>query len=230
MSKSLVLLSGGLDSSFGFWREAQSASVALAITFDYGQRAAPAELKAAAALCERAGVEHLILKLPFFSLFSQSSLTDALKPLPIRDDVAIDNLVQSEATMKSVWVPNRNGIFLNIAAGVAEGRGIERVMPGFNIEEAATFPDNSEAYLQSLNQSFEFSTLGKVKVHCHSTAMSKTEIAVEGQKIQLPFELLWPCYQNGPTWCGDCESCLRSRRAFREAGVSDSQLPWSKDL
>ena len=51
-----------------------------------------------------------------------------------------------------------NGIFLNIAAGFAEALSAQAVLPGFNKEEAATFPDNSVDFLESLNHSFSFST------------------------------------------------------------------------
>ncbi len=225
-SKSLVLLSGGLDSSYGFWVEVQRQTVALAVTFDYGQRAVQPEIAAAAALCARAEIEHLIVRLPFFSLFSQSSLTDVRQPLPLRENVEIENLERSRVTMKSVWVPNRNGILLNIAAGIAEGRGLGRLVPGFNLEEASTFPDNSEAYIEALNHSFSLSTLHQVKVECHSTQMTKSEIARAALGAGLPLASLWPCYQAGPKWCGECESCQRSRRAFSEAGVPPEVLPW----
>src|SRR5439155_35646 len=57
----------------------------------------------------------------------------------------------SERSAKAVWVPNRNGCFIEIAAAHAESMDAERLITGFNREEAATFPDNSKAYVGAVN-------------------------------------------------------------------------------
>ncbi len=223
--KSLVLLSGGLDSTFNFFYELKAGQLKLALTFDYGQRAAAKEIAVTSQLCRENKVEHLIMELPFFRMLPGSSLLDDGKQIPLGDAVNIESTEQSQATMKSVWIPNRNGIFLNIAAGVAEARGIDLVLPGFNREEAATFPDNSEAYLVQLNQCFHYSTQDKVKVTCHSFGLDKAQIvkAFQTSLKRTPFQV-WPCYQGLEAWCGECESCHRYARAIRVAGLEWADL------
>lgn len=139
--------------------------------------------------------------------------------MPTAGEVAIDDLQTSQNTAKAVWVPNRNGIFLNIAAGFAEGLGAETVIPGFNVEEATTFPDNSFPYMKALDESFIFSTANHVKVYCYSVNMDKTEIVKDSIRLKVPFEKLWPCYQAFEKWCGECESCQRFQRAVKANGV-----------
>jgi len=219
--KSVVLLSAGLDSTVNLYAANADGGVALALSFDYGQRAAPGELRSAAELCRGLGLRHEILHLPYFQNLGQSSLTDTNRVVPVGQCVQIDDLAVSQQTAKAVWVPNRNGVFLNIAAAFAESLGAGQIVPGFNIEEAATFPDNSGEYLQAVTEALKFSTATQVRAHCYTTHLNKTEIVQLGQKLQVPLQQIWPCYYAGPKWCGQCESCQRAHRAFANVGV-----PW----
>lgn len=220
-NKAVVLLSSGLDSSVNLAWASGEMKVALALTFDYGQLAAAKEISSAQRLCEDFGVPHQVIDLKWFSDFSQSALNSKQK-LPVNQSIEDDAV--SKETARSVWVPNRNGIFLNIAAGYAEGLEADYVIPGFNKEEAATFPDNSKEFLQALNRSFEFSTEGRVKVKCFTTEMNKSEIVARGLELGINFSKLWPCYQNFNEWCGVCESCKRFARALGENDLSFDEL------
>jgi 7-cyano-7-deazaguanine synthase len=222
--KSVVLLSAGLDSSYNLFRAVQDTEVVLALTFNYGQRAAIPELRQARRLAETLKIPHRVVELPWFRDFTSTALLNEKAKLPQKDDLQIDSPEKSAASAKAVWVPNRNGIFLNIAAGFAEGLGAVYVIPGFNKEEAATFPDNSSAFMRALDRSFEFSTQGKVRVRCYSEEMNKNEIVASALKLSLPLELLWPCYESGANWCLKCESCLRFQRALGSAGVGINGL------
>ena len=62
-----------------------------------------------------------------------------------------------------MWVPNRNGVFIAIAAAFAESLGADLVVTGFNAEEAATFPDNSAAFAAAATESLRFSTANGVR-------------------------------------------------------------------
>lgn len=223
MKRSVVLLSAGLDSTVNLLAARKESEIALALTFDYGQRAASKEIAAARALTTELQVPHQVLKLPFFTDFGKSSLVDTTQQIPVGEAVSIDDLKTSQTTAKSVWVPNRNGIFLNIAAGFAESLGAEWVVPGFNKEEAATFPDNSDAFLKAATHSLSFSTANQVQVKCFTTDLMKTEIVATGLKLGLKLKWLWPCYFSGEKWCGQCESCLRSKRALEASGVSTAE-------
>lgn len=221
-SKSVVLLSAGLDSSVNLWEAARTCQVVLALTFDYGQRAALREISSAQKLCRKLKVPHHVISIPWLKNLGSSSLTHSRQKVPSGSQVKIDSLKASQKSAKSVWVPNRNGMFLNIAAAFAESLGAGYVIPGFNVEEAATFPDNTQAFLSALDKSFSFSTANGVKTHCFTTALNKTQIVKRGQKLELPFQMIWPCYHGGKKWCGQCESCKRSVRALAAAGVDFS--------
>ena len=220
MKSSVVLLSAGLDSTVNLLQALRETTVKMVITFDYGQRAAEQEISRARKLCEKHQLPHRVVDLSFFQKFSQKSgLVGRDSKIPQKDLVDISSMEKSFKTADMVWVPNRNGIFLNIAAGFAEGLGADMIIPGFNAEEAATFPDNTREYAQALDQAFAFSTQNQVKVVCYTQEMQKPEIVRWGLEMGLDLNALWPCYFGGEQWCGECESCQRFDRARRAAGV-----------
>jgi len=222
--KAVVLLSSGLDSSVNLFEAHQKEEVLLALTFDYGQKAAKKEIEHSAKLAAYLKVPHKVLALPWFKDFNKSSLLMDSEKVPTGKQVDIQSHEQSLQTAKSVWVPNRNGIFLNIGAAFAEALGAQIVIPGFNAEEATTFPDNSEAFMTELTRSLSFSTANHVEVECYTVKLQKPEIVKKGLSLNMPWHLLWPCYFSKEKWCGECESCLRSKRAFASAGVDVQQL------
>lgn len=212
---SVVLLSSGLDSTVNLYEALKKSRVVLALTFDYGQRAAPREIERARELARLNGVPWTSLDLRWFAEFTKTSLVNKDAQVPTGASVSIDDLSTSNETAKAVWVPNRNGIFLNIAAAFAEGLGATQIIPGFNIEEGATFPDNTQEFLDATTAAFRFSTSNHVRAVCYTTTLNKTQIVSRGRELGARFDLMWPCYLAGETPCGECESCKRFNRALK---------------
>lgn len=222
--KFVVLLSAGLDSTVNFYEACEAGQVLLGLTFDYGQRAAAKEIESAKKICATRKIPHQTVALPFFKDWGKSSLTDTTLEVPTGKAVSIDDGAVSQKTAKAVWVPNRNGVFLNIGAGFAEAQGADAIVPGFNKEEAATFPDNSREFLEQATKALAFSTSNQVKVKCFTTEMTKPEIVRRAIALNVNLGLMWPCYFAKERWCGECESCQRSKRALEAAGLSWENL------
>ena len=214
----IVLLSGGLDSALNLALAAKKNLAKIAITMRYGQRAQHAEAKAARSLCEYYGVEWKEIDVRWLGDVNSTGLTRSSQKLPQLQTSELDSMLKGMQSMKAVWVANRNGVFLNIAAAFAEAVQEKEVLVGFNLEEAATFPDNSQGFLDAINKSLSFSTLNSVQVNSYTTSWDKTRILQEALRIELPLELVWSCYEEGPERCWICESCKRSERAFLAAG------------
>jgi len=215
----VTLLSGGLDSTVASYAALQLGPVALALVFDYGQHAAKREVEAARAIAKRLKAECKVIKLPFLEEVTKTSLVMNEKVIPQIKMAQLDDRSAAEKSAAQVWVPNRNGLFLNVAATLAEGLGFSEVVVGFNAEEAVTFPDNSANFVSRAESFFELSTLSRVKVSAPTIGMTKTEIVKEGLKWDVPFSEIWSCYRGCKKMCGRCESCLRSMRAYRNAGI-----------
>jgi 7-cyano-7-deazaguanine synthase len=206
--KGVAILSGGLDSTVSLAAAVRKMDVALALTFDYGQRAARREREASARIARRYGIPHRVVRIPWLAPLTRTALVDRRAPLPRNE--------MSERSARAVWVPNRNGVFIEIAAAHAESLGARRLVTGFNREEAATFPDNSPEYVRAVNRALSYSTANGVRVVSFTAGLDKRGIARLGRRLGAPIEFIWPCYEGGPRWCGACESCLRCLRALHE--------------
>lgn len=212
----IVLLSGGLDSSVALALYLETAKIELALTFDYGQRAKDKEITASRRIAEHYKIPHQIVALPFLQEQTHSALVNRSTELPHLEFEELDDL-EGEALQSAhqVWVPNRNGLFMNIAAVFAENMGEPTTLiTGFNREEAATFPDNSQEFMMAMNHCFRYSTQNEVTVASPTATFSKSEIVREGLRLAIPFEKIWSCYESGEQLCGRCESCLRLKRAL----------------
>ncbi|NLF84353.1 MAG: 7-cyano-7-deazaguanine synthase QueC [Candidatus Gastranaerophilales bacterium] len=222
-NKSIILLSGGLDSLVSLGLAKEELNIELALTFDYGQRTAKKEIEASKRIAEHYSISHNVIKLDWLAQITDTALVNTNKDLPSPGASNLDNLELAEKSARGVWVPNRNGVFLNIAAAYADSMGFTHIIFGANKEEAATFPDNSEAFIEKINAAFEYSTLVKPIVVAPLAAYTKTETVKLAIKHNVPLNLLRSCYTDEEIHCGECESCLRLKRALTE--VFGSELP-----
>jgi 7-cyano-7-deazaguanine synthase len=212
----IVLLSGGLDSTVALAQTvADGHHIDRVVTFNYGQRALAPELSASKALCKHYGLAQQVISLPWLA----SVLPQALTPV---NQLTSPELVTQATHLetKRVWVPNRNGVLLNIAAAVAEGHGASHVVFGANAQEAQGFPDNTPDFKQAINQSLWYSTLNHVVVSTPVGHLHKADIIRQGLALNVPLPLIWSCYEDGDTHCGVCPSCLLLKQALADVDQS----------
>lgn len=217
--RAVAVLSGGLDSTVATLK-ARDVIVS-AITFNYNQRALFREIECARNLCKFLNIPHTVFDIPGLGNFGSSALTDIEKDIPGIESHDLDNFDLISQVAQAVWVPNRNGVLINIAAAFAEANNCKYLVVGFNSEEAQVYRDNSFPYLRSLNHAFEYSTANKVEVISPTWALDKARIAQALVDSDLNPDLIWPCYYGGEKWCGTCESCRRTVRAFETIDQRD---------
>lgn len=208
MSKSIILLSGGLDSLVSLGLKKEELNIDLALTFDYGQKSVKQEIEASSKICEYYNLKHEVIKLDWLKKITNTSLVSD-KEIP-----AGENLVMSEDTAKSVWVPNRNGLFLNIAGSFADSYGYDYILIGANKEEGQTFSDNTQEFIDAINGEFLYSTSKHPKVVAPLINYNKNDIVMLALKHGVPLEYTRSCYQGGERHCGICESCTRLKHAL----------------
>lgn len=215
LKKSIILLSGGLDSTVNLFKAAIETKIITALTFNYGQRAAAREIDASFRIANSKGIRHQVIELDWLADITETALVNYEKEIPkLSLDELDDTYGAAKSSAEKVWVPNRNGIMINIAAAFAESFEAEYIVAGFNIEEGATFPDNSPYFVEAVNKSLKFSTLFKPEVMSYTAELTKKEIAELGRELNIPFNLIWSCYLGGAEMCRECESCLRLNRAL----------------
>jgi 7-cyano-7-deazaguanine synthase len=216
--RSIVLLSAGLDSAVNLQRAHDETRVVRALTLDYGQLAAAQEIAAARAMCKRLRVRSLVVRLPWLKRISKSALTADEDAIPQPGQGDLDSAAAQE-TARVVWVPNRNGVFIAIAAGFAEAWDCDLIVAGFNAEEAATFPDNRPQFVRATNRALRLSTLRHPRLISYTQQLDKVAIVRLGREIGAPLDLVWSCYRGGEEHCWHCESCLRLKRALAAGGA-----------
>lgn len=190
--KSVVLLSGGVDSAvaLALHREA----VVEALTVDYGQRHRK-ELWAAAAVAEHYQVRHMLTQVDPW-LFSGSALTSG-GPLPTGPAAEPD----------STYVPARNTVLLALAAARAEAVGATKVIIGANLDDAAGYPDCRPGYIEAMRDVLQQGTVGHVWVDAPLLYWPKARVLDCARELGVPLELTWSCYQGGDAPCGVCGAC-----------------------
>lgn len=202
--QAVTLLSGGLDSAVATWLAQQQMTIVLAITVDYGQQAFPKEWQAAQALADWMNIPIQLIELPWLK---------GLLPKGFSRGNSYNGLNE----LGQVWVPNRNGVLLNVAASVAEANHASAVVFGANLDEAASFPDNSQAYVTATNQALAFSTRNQVNIISPTAGMTKADMLTRLVGSDFPTEKVWSCYVASDHPCGQCLSCQHRRNA--EAGM-----------
>lgn len=205
----VILLSGGLDSlvALGFVQSKTPYDIKMAITFDYGQKACLNEIESSKKICEYYNIEHKVIKLDWLKEITKTSLVSDLR-------IPISGFATKESA-ESVWVPNRNALFLNIAASFCDSFGYKYIIYGANKEEGATFPDNTEKFRKEITELFKTSTLVKPTVVAPLINYTKDDIVRIGAELSVPFEYVWSCYTSGEVHCGKCESCNYLKKALK---------------
>lgn len=206
--KALVLLSGGLDSVVSLAAIRQNSDIEIALTFNYGQKAFRSELSASKNICRHYNIEHKVIELDWLKEISKTKV-------PKLNESDLENKTLMQKTAKSAWVPNRNGLFINIAASFCDAMELDEIIIGANKEEAATFKDNSKAFIDAINCSLKNSARTAPKVIAPLIEMDKKEIIEKAVELNVPFELIRSCYNDTEKNCGTCESCLRLKRAVK---------------
>ena len=143
-NKAIILLSGGLDSYIALNIAISDYEIILALNFNYGQKAFTQESVAAKKMASVYDIELQTIQLPYLKELCGNALTDD-------ND---DNLDKFE----HVWVPNRNGLFINIAACYCEKYNADKIIIGLNKEEAQSFSDNSVEFIKSTDNMLHYST------------------------------------------------------------------------
>lgn len=211
--KSIILLSGGLDSLVCLGAVKAEYHIELALTFDYGQKSAEQEIEASKKLADYYRIKHEVVELPFLKAITKTALVDN-KDIP-------ENELYTEYSAKAVWVPNRNGLFLNIAACYADTYNFTHIIFGANKEEAVTFPDNSRKFTEVITSCFEHSTLCNPKVVAPLISMNKNDIVKLALDKKMPLELTRSCYNESLINCGKCESCKHLKSALKYNGDTE---------
>ena len=211
MKDSVIFLSGGMDSTTLLYQEREN--IACAVSFDYGSNHNTREIACAAENCKMLGIEHLVIPLDFMSKYFHSSLLEGADSIPEGN--------YNDENMKSTVVPFRNGIMLSVACGLAESRGLKRVMIANHSGDHAIYPDCRSAFVNAMGEAMKAGTYETIEIYAPYTGIGKGEIAAIGGALGLDYSKTYSCYKGGEKHCGKCGTCMERKEAFAIAGLND---------
>jgi 7-cyano-7-deazaguanine synthase len=250
MKKQLVLSSGGLDSTSVLFNVVKKfgAENVVALNLFYGQRHA-IEIEAFDKITSSLGVEAIkmdISKIFDFNKNVSSLLEGSNKQVEQGKSYAQELKEREEAGLNSVvdtYIPNRNSLFINIAASIAIQKNCEAVYLGAHADDAvkeesdkgkdelAAYPDCTKAFFESEAKTIFLATGGLVRVECPLIDKTKAQVVTYGLKggmTENDFAQTWSCYIGHPTekytvngkeyWkpCCKCATC-KDRKAALDA-------------
>lgn len=225
MTKAVVLLSGGLDSTTTLAIAKAEGFTPYALSFRYGQRHA-VELEAAQRVALALGVaEHVIADIDL-RRFGGSALT---ADIPVPKGRPPDHLVEQ---IPITYVPARNTVFLSFALAWAEVLGSSDIFIGVNALDYSGYPDCRPEYIAAFERLANLATVAgvegrqRLKIHAPLIELTKAQIIHRGIALGVDYGLTSSCYDPGPDGrpCGQCDSCQLRARGFHEAGMADPLL------
>jgi len=211
--KTVLIHSGGLDSTVLLYHLRKSGHELHALSVDYGQRHR-CELERATSVCKQLGLPHQTAHLSSIqSLLAGSSLTSP--------EIEVAEGHYTEESMKSTVVPNRNMILLALATGHALSIGAQQVAYAAHSGDHAIYPDCRNEFADAMAQAMALCDWKRVELHRPFVDWTKAGIVRRGSELGVPFEQTWSCYKGGAQHCGRCGTCIERREAFDLAGVPD---------
>lgn len=220
LTRAVVLLSGGLDSSTALAIALSKGREVHALTVDYGQRHRK-EIDAAKKVAKRLRVKgHKVLKTDLAHIVG-SALTD--RRLAVPEERTAEEIGRG---IPPTYVPARNTILLGLALAYAESVDADEIYIAANSLDYSGYPDCRPEFYDAFREVARLGTKRGVEgrpIHIHTPLihMTKADIVRTGAKLGVPFGLTWSCYHGRAKACGVCDSCQLRLKGFREAGLED---------
>lgn len=191
--KTALLLSGGMDSlSIAWWKCPD-----VAITIDYGQLAAEAELRASKTICAVLDIEHHILRVDC-RLLGSGDMAGGKADL---------NAPASD------WWPYRNQLLATLAAMKAISLGVTHLWLG-TVKSDGTHRDGTQEFVDALDRLLSLQE-GGMRVEAPAIGLSTAEL-VRLARVPLD-QLAWAhsCHKANVA-CAQCRGCNKYFEVLEE--------------
>ena len=222
MSKAIVLLSGGLDSTTVLAIAIDRGYEISVLTFNYGQRH-DFEIDCAKDIVAHFNIKnHHIMNIDLGSI-GGSALTDDLDVPKDRD------LDEMNSEIPITYVPARNTIFLSYALALAEVERAFNIFIGVNALDYSGYPDCRPEYIEAFQTMGRLATKSgieekeQLQIHTPLIKMKKSEIIKTGMVLDVDYSITHSCYDpiSKGQPCGRCDACQLRLKGFMEARMVD---------
>ncbi|MEC5407585.1 7-cyano-7-deazaguanine synthase [Paraburkholderia sp. MPAMCS5] len=195
--RTALLLSGGMDSvAIAYWTRPE-----VGITVAYGQRAAQAEVRAAAEVCDVLNIEHHVIEADLSALGS--------------GDMA--GCAPATLAPVSEWWPFRNQMLVTLAAMRAVSVDVNKLLIG-TLRTDGLHADGKPEFIAAMNTLLGCQE-GKIALEAPAIALTGAELI---KTSRVPPDLLaWAhsCHVANEA-CGMCRGCRKHYETLEELGVA----------
>lgn len=221
--KAMVLFSGGVDSTtcLALAVKKHGAENVIALSISYGQKHNK-EIKSAEKLTKYYGVKWQTLDLSLIFKDSNCSLLKNSNDEVPKESYS-EQLLKTNGSPVSTYVPFRNGLFLASAASIALSNGCNVIYYGPHADDAAgnAYPDCSSVFNDAMAKAIYEGSGQQVSIEAPFVNMTKKDIVKLGLELKVPYEFTWSCYEGGDKPCGICGTCRDRIEAFKANGITD---------
>lgn len=212
----VAIVSGGMDSvTLLHYLIKEKKRRPAVLTFLYGQKH-DKEVACARWQCQQLGCDpHLVLDLGLLRpLFANSALVGAQTAIPTAEAVQGD-------PQPATYVPNRNLIFLALAAAWAETQDVTEVFYGAQRHDLYGYWDTTPTFLERINQLLGLNRQKAIQIQAPFVDHSKADLLRVGLALDVDYAQTWSCYEGGERACGVCPTCAERLQAFAAVGIND---------
>lgn len=232
--KTLVVLSGGIDSSLCAFIEKAKGAIVKAVYVDYGKHSSIPEKRAARLIANHLCIPLEIINfkgfyelqlgyMPMTSVMVDGGdtkwLTESHNFIMSSNINDIDNRISAR---KDELVISGYHSLLSLTSFCAQIDNISSLTVGLIIDQIQV-NKHLEDGIKLLSESLtKFNPkAGNFKIHAPLKNMQKKEVVIKAAQLGIPFELTWSCLFGEQHHCGECIQCRSRKSAFKEAGVED---------
>lgn len=215
--KSIILFSGGQDSTICLHWAKENFDEVVAINIDYGQRH-KLEIQCAKYIAEKENLHFIEMKDSVMKNISDSALFEKNRILSLNEEHRSSNRLPSS------FVPGRNIYLLTIAAMQAYRLGIKDIVCGVCQTDYSGYPDCRDYTIKSLQLTLSLAIDSEFIIHTPLMWKTKVESIMMAQNMDGCMDSLansHTCYEGLYPPCGKCPSCILRAKGFREAGITD---------
>jgi 7-cyano-7-deazaguanine synthase len=234
----IVLLSGGQDSTTALAWALREWGPARTVAFDYGQRHR-VELEQSAIISKELGAEsHVVLPVEALKVLGGAALTnDNIKVEAEASEYSLNSHAWAHG-LPSTFVPGRNMLFLTLAAAYGAKFGIYDLVTGVCGQDRAGYPDCRAEFIRSAEATLSLALDEPVSITAPLVDQTKAQtwaLADDLGILDVIIEHTHTCYFGNRNvrhdWgygCGECPACIERIKGWDQFSSDKLDFPLEK--
>ncbi len=201
------IMSGGMDSTLAMVDAKKKYKDIRILFFDWGHKAVKEEFEAIKKICKNKKIR-----------IHTNKIVRIKVPIHEWDKSVLTKGDPKDAAGENILVPERNLVFISLAASYARANGGGVLIVGFNYDER-NYYDTNPKFVENLNTVFKYcNKKADGKIEIDDIVHDKNKIQIKNELNNLGIlKLTYSCYAAGGPCNGirKCKACLKRSKVER---------------